>query len=73
MALVPCFKPIDAPCAIRPSCVLRHALARASAAFLDVLEEYSLGDLVKPRTPLRGLLSITPVSARKGARAAARL
>ena len=73
MALVPCFKPIDAPCAIRPSCVLRHALARANAAFLDVLEEYSLGDLVKPRTPLRGLLSIVPVNARQGARAAARL
>src|SRR6187397_1161580 len=26
MALVPCFKPVDAPCAIRPSCVLRAAL-----------------------------------------------
>jgi|SRR6185437_9471591 len=67
MALVPCFKPVDAPCVIRSSCVLRQALARASSAFIDVLDEYSLGDLVKPRTPLRGLLSIAPLGRRKGA------
>src|SRR3954452_21101436 len=29
MALVPCFKPIDAFCAIQPSCVLKGALHRA--------------------------------------------
>jgi Rrf2 family nitric oxide-sensitive transcriptional repressor len=60
MALVPCFKPISAPCAIQPHCVLQKALARANAAFLAVLDEYSLGDLVKPRTQLRTLLSIVP-------------
>lgn len=61
MALVPCFKPVDAPCAIRPCCVLRRALEKAGAAFLDVLDGYSLGDLIKPRMPLRGLLGIEPV------------
>lgn len=63
MALVSCFKPIDGPCAIKPCCVLRRALARAGSAFLDVLDGYSLDDLVKPRTPLRSLLSIEPAGA----------
>ena len=73
MALVPCFKPVDAPCAIRPSCELRNALARASAAFIDVLDEYSLSDLVKPRTPLRDLLSMQSPGRRNNARIGARL
>ena len=63
MALVSCFEPIEAPCAIRSCCVLRRALARAADAFLGVLDEYSLDDLVKPRTPLRSLLSLGPVGA----------
>lgn len=68
MALVQCFKPVDAPCAIRPCCVLRRALEKAGAAFVDVLDGYSLADLVKPRTPLRNLLAIEPVAAAAGAR-----
>ena len=35
MALVPCFKPVEANCAILPSCALRGALGRAGAAFLE--------------------------------------
>ncbi|MEH2472601.1 Rrf2 family nitric oxide-sensitive transcriptional repressor [Nitrobacteraceae bacterium AZCC 2161] len=58
MAIVSCFKPIDAPCAIRPSCVLRRALEKAREAFMAVLEEYTLGDLVQPRARLAGLLGI---------------
>lgn len=64
MTLVPCFKPGDAAdgegCAIRPACVLRHALARATAAFTDVLDGYSLADLTKPRAPLQALLAMVP-------------
>ena len=63
MALVPCFKPVDAPCAIRPCCVLRSALDRALVAFVEVLDGYTLGDLVQPRAPLRALLAVTPVDA----------
>lgn len=66
MALVPCFKPIDAFCAIRPSCVLRGALHRAQTAFVKVLEEYSLSDLVQPRSKLRTLLSIQAISSAAG-------
>lgn len=62
MALVPCFKPVDAPCAIWRSCVLRSALEKARVAFLEVLDGYTLRDLVRPRAPLRALLSITPVN-----------
>ena len=35
MALVPCFSPIDAPCAVRPCCVLRKALQKACIAFAE--------------------------------------
>jgi Rrf2 family transcriptional regulator, nitric oxide-sensitive transcriptional repressor len=58
MALVPCFKPVDALCTIRPCCVLKRALEKARVAFLEVLDSYSLGDLVKPRSSLRTLLAI---------------
>ena len=68
MARVPCMSPVDAACAIRPSCRLKRALGRATAAFLDVLDEYSLGDLVKPRNALRGLLDLEPPR-RRSARA----
>lgn len=58
MAVVACLYPVDAPCAIKSCCVLRRALAKAGAAFLEVLDGYSLADLVKPRAPLRALLTI---------------
>jgi Rrf2 family nitric oxide-sensitive transcriptional repressor len=70
MALVPCMSPADAACAIRPSCLLKRALGRATAAFMDVLNEYSLGDLVKPRHALRNLLEIE-APRRRPARASA--
>lgn len=58
MAVVACLNPVDAPCAIKSCCVLRRALGKAGAAFLEVLDGYSLADLVKPRAPLRVLLTI---------------
>jgi Rrf2 family nitric oxide-sensitive transcriptional repressor len=70
MALVPCMADADAACVLRPSCLLKRALGRATAAFLSVLDEYSLGDLVKPRHALRNLLDIAPPP-RRAARARA--
>jgi Rrf2 family nitric oxide-sensitive transcriptional repressor len=61
MALVPCFEPVNAPCAIRAGCGLRRALARAGEAFMAVLDEYTLADLIKPRTALRSLLAIEAI------------
>jgi Rrf2 family transcriptional regulator, nitric oxide-sensitive transcriptional repressor len=63
MAIVSCFKPVDAPCAIFPSCVLKRALAKARDAFMAVLEGYTLADLVAPRAGLAGLLGISPRAA----------
>lgn len=60
MALVPCFEPILAPCVITPACRLRTALHRARAAFLEVLDDYSLTDLVENRVPLSELLATGP-------------
>jgi Rrf2 family nitric oxide-sensitive transcriptional repressor len=60
MALVPCFAPIDASCVILPCCALRTALKRATAAFIEVLDAYTLKDLAKPRSALRALLAIAP-------------
>jgi Rrf2 family transcriptional regulator, nitric oxide-sensitive transcriptional repressor len=60
MAIVMCFEPINAHCTIRPSCVLRRALEKAYRAFVEVLDGYTLSDLVKPKASLRTLLSLTP-------------
>jgi Rrf2 family nitric oxide-sensitive transcriptional repressor len=60
MALVPCFKPINAPCAVQRCCILQRALQKACIAFVDVLDGYTLSDLVQPRTRLQALLSIAP-------------
>jgi Rrf2 family nitric oxide-sensitive transcriptional repressor len=56
LALVPCFDPVNAPCAITPACRLRGALHQARAAFLQVLDSYTLADLVENRAALAGLL-----------------
>jgi Rrf2 family nitric oxide-sensitive transcriptional repressor len=63
MAIVSCFEPVDAPCAIHPSCVLKRALKKARDAFLEVLDSYTLDDLVQPRARLTALLGISPVNA----------
>ena len=59
LSLVPCFKPVDAPCVIRRCCLLQRALEKARLAFLEVLDGYTLKDLVRPRTQLRDILAIT--------------
>ena len=60
MVIVPCFAPLDCDCAIERCCVLKKALERATGAFLDVLDGYSLADLTRPKTALRNLLEIQP-------------
>lgn len=60
MAIVSCLKPLNAPCMINPSCVLKRALERAQQAFMEVLEGYTLADLVVPRGRLSSLLGIAP-------------
>ena len=57
LAAVPCLRPGPTECCIRPACVLRDALQAATGAFLDVLDHYTLADLLKPAGQLRSLLA----------------
>jgi Rrf2 family nitric oxide-sensitive transcriptional repressor len=57
MALVPCFEPIGAACAILPACKLKAVLHEAGAAFLEVLDGYTLADLISNRDQLGALLA----------------
>jgi Rrf2 family nitric oxide-sensitive transcriptional repressor len=62
LALVPCFEPTNSSCVITPACKLRRALHEARAAFLAVLDGYSLADLVDNREVLRELFARGPQS-----------
>lgn len=62
LEIAPCFAGPSA-CTITPCCVLRQALTQALAAFLAVLDGYSLADLVRSPRRLAGLLDIPPAEA----------
>ncbi|WP_114570871.1 RrF2 family transcriptional regulator [Exiguobacterium flavidum] len=53
--LVECFSE-DGFCAIEPSCMLKHILAKSLRLFLDELGKYTLEDLIKNRKQLSLLL-----------------
>jgi Rrf2 family nitric oxide-sensitive transcriptional repressor len=58
-AVVPCLeRNAGIVCVLQPACVLKRALAAAASAFLDVLDGYSLADLIRPSVPLRQLLGL---------------
>ena len=63
--LVECFDPEANTCPIAPACALKVALHRAGQAFLDVLDEYSLDQLLTRRSDLVTLLDD---SLRRGAK-----
>lgn len=54
--LVPCFSSATVRCAITPVCKLRDVLHQAKAAFLQVLDSFTLADLVENRVELQALL-----------------
>ncbi|MBS4205901.1 Rrf2 family transcriptional regulator [Lederbergia citrea] len=56
--LVPCFGDSPNPCVISPVCGLKHALGRALTAYLAVLDEYTIADLVSDPLGYRMLLGI---------------
>ncbi len=59
IALVECFQEQECSCVIEPVCVLKKALRIALAAFFEVLDGYTLADLVKPSRNLARLLSVS--------------
>jgi Rrf2 family nitric oxide-sensitive transcriptional repressor len=56
-AVVECQNPTGY-CRITPSCVLRSAMREAVQAFLGKLDQYTLEDLLRPKSKLRHLLSV---------------
>lgn len=57
-AMAECFENDAAECPLIDSCALNAALRKALGAFFDVLESYTIEDLVKERTDVRLLLGI---------------
>lgn len=62
-AIVECFEPRRRhDCVITPACRLQVVLDKAVQSFLDVLDQYTLADLLQDTTRLRSLLQIEQVS-----------
>ncbi len=55
-----CIEDPGADCVIVGVCKLRHVFARAQSAFYEVLDEYTLADLLEEPEPLVSLLSLGP-------------
>jgi Rrf2 family nitric oxide-sensitive transcriptional repressor len=58
MDLVECFDPATNTCPLQPACKLSRVLREARDAFLDVLDGYTLADLLHNPKALRPLLGL---------------
>ena len=58
LAVVECFQGAGGDCLITPACRLKAVLSEALNAFLSVLDDYTLTDLVRKNTKLQKLLSL---------------
>lgn len=56
--MVECFEPKTNRCVVTPACKLMHALGEAQRAFLEVLDRYSLADVLQNKAVLWRLLSM---------------
>lgn len=56
--LVPCFNKAKANCCIAPVCKLKGILHEAQAAFIGVLEQYTLADVLHNKGELSVLLNM---------------
>ncbi len=57
LALVECLSHGGGACPISPACDLKRVFAEARRAFLEVLDRYTLGDLVRTPAGLRAILT----------------
>jgi len=64
--LVECFDRDQNTCVIAPSCKLKHVLFEAHRAFMAVLEQYTLADLVVNRDELLALFADGAAPAKAG-------
>ncbi len=66
-AVAECFHPDRrGECVITPACRLQLVLEKAVQAFLDVLDNHTLADVLQNRTRLRSLLSIEMAESKPG-------
>ena len=65
-ALVECFDPATNTCPLLVACRLRVALQEALAAFFDVLDRYTLADLIQAPEQLAPLLGLNPAMSPTG-------
>ncbi|HHX8430795.1 TPA: Rrf2 family transcriptional regulator [Legionella pneumophila] len=56
--LVPCFNKEKANCCIAPVCKLKHILYQAQKSFMNVLNQFTLADIVHNKIELKSLLNI---------------
>lgn len=56
--LVDCFGNRPTTCPIQPACTLQHVLRQGLNAFLSVLDEYSVADLLTNRAALDDILHV---------------
>ncbi|CAM2767347.1 Rrf2 family transcriptional regulator [Legionella worsleiensis] len=56
--LVPCFNKEKANCCIAPVCKLKGILHEAQAAFMDILERYTLADMLQNKNELSVFFNI---------------
>lgn len=59
LALVECLPPREGSCCLSACCGLKGALLKARQAFLDVLDSYTLADLLSPHHHLRTALQLS--------------
>jgi len=57
--LVPCFKREKANCCIAPACKLKSILHEAQQAFMNVLHQFTLADILHNKNELYSLLSLS--------------
>jgi len=56
--LLECFDYEENTCVISPACALRHALYKARKAFLDVLDSYTMADVLRKPDDIIQLLEM---------------
>lgn len=52
MSIVECFDPENYDCRIAETCALKGIMRKAVKSFLEVLDEYTIKDLTKPKSKL---------------------
>lgn len=68
-SMAECFENDAAECPLVDSCALNEALRKALGAFFEVLEGYTIDDLIKARPVMRDLLGIPDLPSRQAASA----